>query len=66
MSPTTPVDLASLIARRTERFQELESEVSDPHFFEQAGRARTALRERSRLKQLLDDWAALQKANSSR
>jgi hypothetical protein len=60
------VNFASLIARRTERFQELESEVSDPRFFEQGGRARAALRERSRLKQLLDDWAALQKAKADR
>lgn len=60
------MDFASLIARRSERFQELESEVSDPRFFEQPGRARAALRERSRLKQLLDDWNALQKALSDR
>ena len=60
------MDFASLIARRTERFQELESEVSDPRFFEQAGRAKTLLRERSRLKQLLDDWASLGKAKSER
>ncbi len=60
------MNFASLIARRSERFQELESEVSDPRFFEQGGRARAALRERSRLKQLLDDWAALQKAKGDR
>ena len=60
------MDFASLIARRTERFLELESEVSDARFFEQAGRAKSALRERSRLKQLLDDWAALQRAKSER
>ena len=60
------MDFASLIARRTERFLELESEVSDARFFEQAGRAKSALRERSRLKQLLDDWTALQKAKSER
>ena len=60
------MDFASLIARRKERFHELESAVSDPRFFEQAGRAKSALRERSRLKQLLDDWTALQKAKVDR
>ena len=60
------MDFASLIARRSARYQELESEVSDPRFFEQGGRAKAVLRERSRLKQLLDDWAALLKTKSER
>ncbi|MBS0658566.1 MAG: peptide chain release factor 1 [Verrucomicrobia bacterium] len=58
------MNIETLVAQRATRLSELESEVSDPRFFEDSGRARTALRERSRLQQLAVDWAALEKARA--
>lgn len=58
------MNIETLVAQRASRLREIESEVSDPRFFEDGARARTALRERSRLQQLTADWAALQKART--
>lgn len=64
-SDSTPgVDYSSLIARRRERFSELEDAVGDPDLFADPKRATEILREHRRLKQTLDLWEELE--NSQR
>lgn len=57
---TPPVDYSSLIARRRERFSELEDAVGDPDLFSDPKRATEILREHRRLKQTLDLWEKLE------
>ncbi len=59
------MDFSLLIAQRASRLREIESEVSDPRFFESGTRARAALRERSTLQQLLGDWETLTKTREA-
>ncbi len=56
------MDYSSLIAKRRERFSELEDAVGDPDLFSDPKRATDILREHRKLKQTLDLWANLQSA----
>jgi peptide chain release factor 1 len=55
------MDFAPLIARKTERFRELETEIASDSLYADPKRARDLLREHTRLKELLSDWEKLQK-----
>ena len=55
------MDFAPLIARKAERFRELESEIASERLYADPKRARELLREHTRLKELLADWEMLQK-----
>ena len=56
------MDYSSLIAKRRERFSELEDAVGDPDLFSDPKRATEILREHRKLKQTLDLWENLQSA----
>jgi peptide chain release factor 1 len=58
------MDFAPLIARKIDRFRELEAEISSPNLYDDPRRARETLREHTRLKQLLADWELLKKSRS--
>ena len=58
------MDFAPLIARKADRFRELEAEISAPNLYDDPRKARETLREHTRLKQLLADWELLQKLRS--
>src|SRR5215213_9304957 len=53
------MDFDSLIARKRERFTELESEIADPALFENRKRASEIMREHASTKQLLAKWDEL-------
>jgi peptide chain release factor 1 len=55
------MNFAPLIARKADRFRELEAEISAPNLYDDPRRARETLREHTRLKQLLADWELVQK-----
>ncbi len=54
------MDYSSLIAKRRERFSELEDAVGDPDLFADSGRATAILREHRKTKQTLELWENLQ------
>lgn len=54
------MDYSAIIAKRQERFHELEEAVGDPELFGDPKRATAILREHRRLKQTLDLWAGLE------
>ncbi|MEI6654836.1 MAG: peptide chain release factor 1 [Verrucomicrobiota bacterium] len=54
------MDYSSLIAKRRDRFAELEEAVGDPELFADPRRATELLREHRKLKQTLDLWEKLQ------
>jgi peptide chain release factor 1 len=54
------VDYSSLIAKRRERFSELEEAVGDPDLFSDPKRATEILREHRKLKQTLELWENLE------
>ena len=56
------MDFHSLIARKRERFQQLESEIADPRLFDNRKRAGEIMREHSAIKELLVKWEELQTA----
>jgi peptide chain release factor 1 len=56
------VDYSALIAKRRERFSELEEAVGDPALFAEPKRATDLLREHRKLKQTLELWDNLQAA----
>jgi len=58
------MDFAPLIARKTERFRELEQEINNESLFADPKRARDVLREHMRLKELLAEWQAIEKARA--
>src|SRR4051794_29034107 len=58
------MDFAQLVARKTDRFRELDAEVSAGSIYDDPRRAREILREHMRLKELLGDWDKLQKARA--
>jgi peptide chain release factor 1 len=60
------MDLSLIIAKRAERFRELDSAIADPALFDQPQRARAVMREHAQLKLLLDNWAAFQRAQTLR
>jgi peptide chain release factor 1 len=64
------MDFRPIIARKRERFRELDDAVADPALFNDPQRARAALREHAQLKLLLEHWdarerAAVQRAESA-
>jgi peptide chain release factor 1 len=58
------MDFGPLIARKRERFEELEKLVSAGDLYNDPKRAREILREHTRLKELLALWQALQKTRT--
>jgi peptide chain release factor 1 len=58
------MDFAPLIAKKQERFQELESLVAAGDLFSDPKKAREILREHTRLKELLTGWDQLHKTGS--
>ncbi|MEO8351583.1 MAG: peptide chain release factor 1 [Chthoniobacteraceae bacterium] len=56
------MDFAPLIARKNDRFLELESEIGGGDLYADPRHARDVLREHTRLKELLAHWAQLGKA----
>ena len=46
----SPMDLAPIIARKAERFRELDNAIADPALFDQPARARATLREHTQLR----------------
>jgi peptide chain release factor 1 len=56
------VDYSSLIAKRRDRFSELEEAVGDPELFADPKRATEILREHGKLKQTLELWDKLEAA----
>ena len=58
------MDFAPLLARKTDRFRELEAEISSPNLYDDPRKARETLREHTRLKELIAGWALLQKSRT--
>jgi peptide chain release factor 1 len=56
------MDFDSLIQRKRERFQELESEIADPALFSNRKRAEEVMREHANTKQALAKWDELEQA----
>ena len=56
------MDFSQLIARKTDRFRELDAIVSSSGLYDDPKKARETLREHTRLKELLAQWEALHKA----
>ncbi len=55
------MDLAPLIARKADRFRELESRIADAGLFDNPRQAREILFEHARTRELLDRWEELNK-----
>src|SRR5688572_1289840 len=58
------MDFSPLIARKADRFRELESEISAGNLYDDPRKARETLREHTRLKELLSNWDQLKKART--
>src|ERR1700760_3832333 len=58
------MDFPPLINRKAARFRELEAEIASAHLYDDPRKARETLREHTRLKELLANWEALQKARA--
>src|SRR5438477_11709005 len=58
------MDFSSLIARKRDRFAELEREISDPALFSNRKRAQELMRERAGIDQLLSKWDELESART--
>jgi len=56
------MDFAPLIDRKTDRFRELEAEISAANLYDDPRKAREILREHTRLKELLAGWELLKKS----
>ena len=56
------MDFSALIARKADRFHELEAEIYSSNLYDDPRKARETLREHTRLKQLIADWKLLQKS----
>ena len=54
------MDFHSLIERKRERFQQLESDIADPHLFDNRKRASETMREHAAIKDLLAKGDELQ------
>ncbi|MEI6081355.1 MAG: peptide chain release factor 1 [Verrucomicrobiota bacterium] len=50
------MDFKPLIAKRRQRFEELEKEITDPSLFDDAKKAREVLKEHARVKELISTW----------
>jgi peptide chain release factor 1 len=60
------MDLSPILARKVERFRELDSAIADPALFNHPGRARATMREHAQVKDLLEAWQARQRAAEQR
>ena len=58
------MDFAPLIARKAERFRELEAEIGSANLYDDPRKARETLREHTRLKELLANWELLEKTKT--
>src|SRR5436190_14124034 len=58
------MDFAPLIARKADRFRELEAEISSANLYDDPRKARETLREHTRLKELLANWEQLKKTRT--
>jgi peptide chain release factor 1 len=58
------LDFKPLIAKRRQRFEELEKEITDPSLFDDAKKAREVLKEHARVKELISTWDALENLRS--
>ncbi len=58
------MDFSPLIARKADRFRELEAEIASANLYEDPRKARETLREHTRLKELLSNWEQLKKART--
>jgi len=58
------MDFAPLIARKAERFRELEAEIGSANLYDDPRKARETLREHTRLKELLGNWELLEKTRT--
>ena len=56
------MDYTHLIARKRERFEQLEHEIADPALFDNRKRAGDIMREHASVKQLLAHWTELETA----
>jgi peptide chain release factor 1 len=56
------MDFAPLIAKKADRFRELEAEIGSSHLYDDPRKARETLREHTRLKELLAHWEELKKS----
>ncbi len=56
------MDYSALIAKRRDRFSELEEAIGDPNLFDEPKRATEMLREHRKIQQTLDLWENLQTA----
>ena len=56
------MDFSSLIARKRDRFAELEREIADPALFSNRKRAQELMRERAGIEQLISKWDELEAA----
>ncbi len=54
------LDFAPLIAKRRQRFEELETVITDPSLFDDAKKAREVLKEHARVKELISTWDQLE------
>ena len=54
------MDFQSLIERKRERFQQLESEIADPRLFDNRKRASEIMREHAAIRELLAKWEQLE------
>ena len=60
------MDLQPIIARKAERFRELDNAIADPAVFNQPARARAFMREHAQIKTLLESWDARNRAADQR
>lgn len=58
------MDFSSLIARKADRFRELEAELAAGNLYDDPRKARELLREHTRLKELLGQWDLLRKTRT--
>ncbi len=58
------MNFSSLIARKAERFHELEAEIGSGNLYADPRKARELLREHTRIKQLLAQWELLNKSRA--
>jgi peptide chain release factor 1 len=58
------MDFTPLIARKADRFRELEAEISSANLYADPRKAREILREHTRLKELLAHWELLKKSRT--
>ena len=58
------MDFAPLIARKADRFRELEAEIFSANLYDDPRKAREILREHTRLKELLAQWELLKKSRT--